>query len=705
MSAVVLQARGAKADPLPGGGEIEFEKLLIHEDGDSDLTEATTVEARDRYFNLAHCVCSDSALGSEQNFGFQLHLVGETQTFDRPGEIWLGTMCNDTQQRPTSCFQQADLGIGDIDTLATPTVVEMSIATLMHPDPGGTCEEAELEKQVWMLVDTAATGTYDYVSVMGVLTDTQAPPVPSGFSASGAETAVQVNWDAPTNRATDIYYYQALCSKIDGTPALATASHEPRYQGARDLCGLELDVGLTAVDSGSDAGAGSPAPEGLLELDPSFICGEAPAGVTSIRIEGLENSIPYRIAVIAIDRAGNADGVYFSTPLTPLPVTDFWEDLQERGSAVEGGFCLVAQTYGDGSLLTSALRGFRDHTLAHGALGRWLTRAYYRWSSPLAEAVRSSIVARITVAVVLVPVVALALAWHVLSLPGLLVLLALILLRKRLVRLLRGATVRLERVAPATAAVMLLAAAGSARAQTSIEPYWEDPASANAAVVTQPSWHLGFKIGPYVPDIDEQQGDDPGPYEAMFGSDGILPVIELDWLFSHRYGQIGLGGSVGLFGRTASAYAANTSIMDPDRPRADGDDTTFRLLPLSASLVYRLTSLDDNHGFPLVPYLRAGLSYYIWWITAPSGKVSRVYDPDIGANKARGASLGFQGSLGISLRAERIDASAARSMRDSGIEHAGFYAEVQLAKVDGFGKDSKLSVGDTTWFAGFDFEF
>ena len=30
---------------------------------------------------------------------------------------------------------------------------------------------------------------------------------------------------------------------------------------------------------------------------------------------------------------------------------------------------------------------------------------------------------------------------------------------------------------------------------------------------------------------------------------------------------------------------------------------------------------------------------------------------------------------------------------------------LQLANVDGFGKDSKLSVGDTTWFVGADFEF
>jgi hypothetical protein len=76
-----------------------------------------------------------------------------------------------------------------------------------------------------------------------------------------------------------------------------------------------------------------------------------------------------------------------------------------------------------------------------------------------------------------------------------------------------------------------------------------------------------------------------------------------------------------------------------------------------------------------------------------------------GTNKALGASLGVQGSIGLAIRAERIDPSAAVSMRQSGIQHAGVYAELSLAKVDGFGSSTKLSVGDTTWFAGVDFEF
>jgi len=110
-----------------------------------------------------------------------------------------------------------------------------------------------------------------------------------------------------------------------------------------------------------------------------------------------------------------------------------------------------------------------------------------------------------------------------------------------------------------------------------------------------------------------------------------------------------------------------------------------------------------------VPYIRGGLSYYIWYVLAPGGDFARVCKstdmPTCEVDKSVGASLGVQGSIGLAIRAERIDAGAAQSMAQSGIQHAGFYAEITAAKVDGFGSDSKLSVGDTTWFAGVDFEF
>lgn len=62
--------------------------------------------------------------------------------------------------------------------------------------------------------------------------------------------------------------------------------------------------------------------------------------------------------------------------------------------------------------------------------------------------------------------------------------------------------------------------------------------------------------------------------------------------------------------------------------------------------------------------------------------------------------------MGLAVRAERIDPDAETSLRtELGIEHAGFFAELTYANVDGFGSGDKLVVGDLTWFGGINFEF
>src|SRR6185503_7805675 len=177
-------------------------------------------------------------------------------------------------------------------------------------------------------------------------------------------------------------------------------------------------------------------------------------------------------------------------------------------------------------------------------------------------------------------------------------------------------------------------------------------------------------------------------------------------------GQLAVGGTIGYMQKTAFAYKDGTNPSDPFRPRSSASENKFRLIPFALTATYRATQLDDLYGIPLVPYLRGGLAYYVWWMKGPSGDTSEICKDgssntsDCGdTNKARGGTFGFTGSLGLSIRAERIDRDAARSMKQGGIYHAGFYAELMGAFVSGFGSDKKLSVGDKTWFAGFDFEF
>ncbi|HEX8111633.1 MAG TPA: MXAN_2562 family outer membrane beta-barrel protein, partial [Kofleriaceae bacterium] len=269
----------------------------------------------------------------------------------------------------------------------------------------------------------------------------------------------------------------------------------------------------------------------------------------------------------------------------------------------------------------------------------------------------------------------------------------------------------------ATGAIFVLGMGRAHAGNGGYQPYWEDTDPTRQAEQAQvppgdPSlveWHAGLRIGPYTPDIDNQLDMHPGPFQQMFGTtQHMMTMLDVDRFLWTGFGQVGVGVSVGYWQKTARALGAQPDGT-PTSMRDASAHNAMRLVPLALTATYRFTVLDDNYGIPVVPYARAGLGYYVWWISI-NDHFARVcsdggLEPNCSQNKALGASLGLQGAIGLAIRAERIDASAAMSMQQSGIQHAGIYAELSLAKMDGFGSDQKLSVGDRTWFAGVDFEF
>lgn len=722
---------------LPGGATIQFSRLFLHENNSKELVlPEKTPDSLWRYFNRAHCVCGQPGVATktdyaETTFAYELLLQNQTTLVNRPLEIWVGASCDDAVMRPMNCHRIDSAGLSDIASIATTNGVkpEVPLFDLMNPEPtvaaGAACPERALSATQWAIADGDGDGTPDYFASQSIATDSLPPPQPTNFKASGAEEAIEISWDPPSGDTADIAYYQALCATDAGDPGRADPP-AARYVTPRTLCGAAIDFPLApaaidAATTGDDPGmAVSEANliDGLKQLDSKFICGEsAQATATSLRLEHLKNGEAYTVVLLAIDKFGNGKTTYFTQKLTPQPVTDFWEDLHDKGSQVQGGFCLVAETYGDDHPLTNALRRFRDQTLSRSAAGRWLTQGYYATLGKLAPVVHGHAIARIVAAIALAPLVGVALLWHALTLPGLALLLLAILWWSRAAQRRRIPLWSHPRAAAGIAGMAAVLAASPANAQSA---YWDNPIEAETrSLVDMPSdvkWHVGVRVGPYTPQIDAEPGlmknsDGEGPYRAMFGGYRIMPVLDIDRVLWSGVGQLGIGVSVGYLGKQAKAYAETgdpndpdaTDPQNPDRQRAAGDVTTFRLIPLELTALYRFSYLDDEFGIPLVPYVRGGLGYYVWWSTAPSGSFSAA--PMDANNKARGASAGLVGSIGLQIRAERIDADAARSMVESGILHAGFYGEFSVGWVNGFGDATKLNVGDKTWFAGVDFEF
>lgn len=654
-AAAVGSSALAVAGPVPewAGGTIDLELRLP--DGDGGFEPKNEVEVEE-YFNRANCLCD------EAEFAVRFTLVDPPASVDPDAvEIWFGTSCDTdmVSERLTNCTMQHEFT--DAEALRSPQQVPFRVSEI-----AGSCDPNERERNVYALVDPGddgidtAAGDYS-AEPLPIAVDTRPPPAPRDIEASGGEDAVQVSWTLPDDNSEDIKYFQVLCARADGSTSDDDGfpRTSPRYLTTAEACGVADDSVCPQPVSVSrlgdiDAGAGDAAPPadagavecgdlpGELEaLSSMHVCGEADGTESSIRVDGLENGVPYRIVLVVVDPSRNPLALDLGEHV-PSQAKDFWEHYHDRGGTAEGGCDLV----GGSSGLAAAL-------------------------------------------VLLVAVVLFA--------PG----------RRR--RRIGGGL-----------ALFLVAAAGRA---VSAEPWWEsvDEPVQDEVGAAPVHWDLEIKFGPYVPAVDSEFDlgeDEVGPFEQMFG-DGpfLMSGLTLDRYFLHPAGQLGLTGSLGFLTKSARAFQVdgegNVVTNEDGVPiRSEGDSNKFRLIPMSLGVVYRYTQLDDRFHALVVPYGRIGLSYYLWWVTAPSGDIAQVPTddcPDLdgcSGDRARGGSLGWQASAGLALRLERIDPDTEVALRtELGIEHAGFMVEVTYAAVDGFGSDRKLAVGDATWFGGINFEF
>ena len=771
LAASLAGDRAARADIPAGAGTLNFQIRIpdpAYPPKDPNNPQPGEVQYKPPIttdqlfqFNLAHCICSHALPKHWQsNFDIWTTITGATRPTSLAAhkvQIWIGQGCDDMVMRQASCVQLTDKTINDYDSIFLQADYIYPIQPVMDVK-GPVCSETQGSSAVWYLVDSSGTGNpLDSAGSEAVPFDKQPPPLPGNLKATHAEGAIQLTWDLPSANTADILYFQALCQDTNsGGPVGTSYDIKPEYSTPGGVCGLpETGVILNQVDVDPnktfDAGVPDAGPDGAPDADPlapdampdampdastapttdggapttfeglspTFLCGEAAGTSTSLRIKGLANGTPYKVILLSIDASGNAAGAEFIEPITPEAVNDAWEDLHQGGSQVESGFCLISDTYGGGGPITSAMRAFRDDTLGATAWGRALTRFYYAHVAWLGAWARAHWYVRVLFAIALFPLVVFALSWHVLTLPGL----ALLALgawwwrrRRRGARLAKRARLAFG----AGAALLVLVTSSAAHAQADSDAYWnsDTPADSDDTGVIETTWIVGIKLGPYVPQIDAQFQAQTGktfrPYHTMFGGYNIMPMLEVDRVLLRDDGQLTAGIAIGYLGKTADAYQMGSFSSTPDPVRSPGDSNSFRMIPIQVTASYRMSQLDDRWGIPVFPYVRGGLAYYPWWMTAPDGNFSYVGNgncyPDDGSHmctrqRAVGGSAGLIGAVGIAVRAERIDPDSVQDMHDSGIAHAGFYAELQSGWVDWFGASNRFSLGDTTFFGGVNFEF
>jgi hypothetical protein len=212
---------------------------------------------------------------------------------------------------------------------------------------------------------------------------------------------------------------------------------------------------------------------------------------------------------------------------------------------------------------------------------------------------------------------------------------------------------------------------------------------------------LEFKLGPYTPNIDGEFDGGASPFGTLFGDgSGLLISGEADWQIWRGFGSIAVGLSMGYFSRSAAPFADDGGTPTADSPRVAGD-TTITLLPISVLAIYRFDVLAERWKIPLVPYVKLGLNYTFWWIRKGNGDVASVDGDD-----ANGGSVGWQFNLGIAVQLDIFEPAAAKALdAGTGINHSYIFFEMMHLAADGFGSETTLDVGDTTWLAGLAIEF
>ncbi|MSP16425.1 MAG: hypothetical protein EXR73_07430 [Myxococcales bacterium] len=717
--------------------ELQILKDLEADPDDDSSWRAISSQESAEYWNRMKCEC-------QVPVRLELRKTLRTPS-NGPVEVWLGANCGvptDTT-RDTRCKNFASFTFGSGSNSVQHLVVPAN--QLMWP-PAGECLDDEAQKNVFAIIDEGTdgdlSGALDSVSTLveEIDVDSEVPPAPTALTLLGAEDAVVIEWELPSANVADLREFQALC-RHTGTllPIYAIPPAPAGYDqcpGAPIATGPDAgvpDAGLPDAappDAAPPADAGPPVdaavttdggPDGGVSisgwdtLDPSFLCSASVSGTdTSIRIAippelllGPDDEIEVRLLVV--DDHSNVLALDVGTA-RPQPVHDFWEVYEDLGGGAEGGFCFIATAaYGDyDHPFVRVLRDFRDGSLLSHSPGRAFVGWYYRVSPPLAAFIAEHEWARVGTRALLWPVVVTAGAWEYTSAGGkLLLLLATALAALLVPRLRRRVTLTLAPrraalagvAAAAVIALVLLGWTGTASAQVIYDAEWDDHQSAVPAL-----WTFEMKFGPYRPNIDGEFSAAPGPYELTFGTDwSLLTQFELDRYFVHRGGALGVGLSIGYLSNSAAAF-----LEDGDgnplylEPRSEADDTAFKLMPTALIAVYRSTWFADHTVVPLIPYVKAGLAWYVWWVTKGDDMITMT-DTN---GSAAGATLGWQATVGLALRADRLDPGAARSLQsEMGIEHSNFFIEATKAEVSGLAQTKRLHVGDTTWSAGIAFDF
>ncbi len=206
------------------------------------------------------------------------------------------------------------------------------------------------------------------------------------------------------------------------------------------------------------------------------------------------------------------------------------------------------------------------------------------------------------------------------------------------------------------------------------------------------------RFGTYQPQVDSDFAT-ATPFTDVFG-DGMFLMTQLEFEYEiwNKVGIIAVGATAG-YSRIVGKG------INPATGEAATDGTAMNVMPLSAQLVYRFDYLAQRYKIPLVPHVKAGLDYWIWWIEDGVGDVASVME-GTSEKKGYGGTWGGHVGVGIAFLLDFIAPKMAQTFDvDVGVNNSYIFFEYNWAWINDFGVGDRMNLSSGSFIGGLAFEF
>jgi MYXO-CTERM domain-containing protein len=337
--------------PTPSGGLAPSDLLIRVQKpvGNNQWAFITTDVELARYFNGARCKCDDpiritvdlapasAAKRNTVNVGTYMIRIGNIDCVTANSTNFMNAKCTDLVKSGllTSLVSQG-------------TTVDTTVGALFRAPNitnGASCA-VEFQQNIWLMVDQDPLDMLPDAAFadasapkLSLHLDGLGPPAPTDVKVTPGNEALSLSW-TKGGLVDDQNGYVVFCSRADQPVFKPSLYATDQFATQKTAC-FQASNTKSALTLSTNASTMAPplvigAPAAFQDLNPDYVCSRLITTATSWRITGLQNGIPYVVAVAAVDIRGNASVVDTALVQTPIQTVGFYDAYRAAGGEASG---------------------------------------------------------------------------------------------------------------------------------------------------------------------------------------------------------------------------------------------------------------------------------------------------------------------------------------------------------------------------------